>query len=81
MSTNESAGIWIRVSSGGQDEANQLPDIERHCTAQGYSVERRYELHDRSASKGEQQAKLDAMISDMREGTIKVLVAVVESGY
>jgi DNA invertase Pin-like site-specific DNA recombinase len=74
MGTNEPAGIWIRVSSGGQDEGSQLPDIERHCTVQGYRVERRYELHDRSASKGEQQAKLDAMISDMREGAIRVLV-------
>jgi DNA invertase Pin-like site-specific DNA recombinase len=71
---NEPAGIWVRVSTGGQDEANQVPDIERHCAAHGYSVTRRYELNDKSASKGEQQEKLVEMLSDMRDGTIKVLV-------
>jgi DNA invertase Pin-like site-specific DNA recombinase len=35
---------------------------------------RRYELNDKSASKGEQQEKLNEMLADMREGTIKVLV-------
>lgn len=70
----QSAGIWFRVSAGGQDETNQEPDILRHCAAQGYRIECRYELRDRSASKGEQQAKLDEMLADMREGTIKVLV-------
>jgi DNA invertase Pin-like site-specific DNA recombinase len=73
-STNERAGVWIRVSSGGQDEKNQLPDIERHIAAHGYNVVRKYELNDKSASKGEQQATLDEMLIDMREGTITVLV-------
>lgn len=68
------AGIWLRVFTGGQDETNQEPDILRHSAAQGYRIERRYELRDRSASKGEQQAKLDEMLADMREGAIKVLV-------
>ena len=73
-SANEPAGIWIRVSTGGQDEANQVPDIEKHCTAHGYNVTRTYQLNDKSASKGQQQDKLDEMLADMREGTIKVLV-------
>ncbi len=72
--TRENAGVWVRVSTGGQDEANQVPDIERHCAAHGYSIERRYELNDKSASKGKQQEKLDEMLLDMRDGTIKVLV-------
>lgn len=72
--TSENAGIWVRVSSGGQDEANQLPDIERHCSAKGYDVKRRYVLHDRSASKGEQDKHLAAMLADMRDGVIEVLV-------
>ena len=38
----EPAGIWLRVSSGGQDEANQLPDIMRHVQSHGYRVERRF---------------------------------------
>jgi site-specific DNA recombinase len=62
------------VSSGGQGEANQGPDVEQHCQAHGYSVARRYVLNDKSASKGEQQATLDEMLEDMREGTIEVLV-------
>lgn len=71
---NELAGIWVRVSTGGQDEANQKPDIERHCAAHDYTIEKAYELNDKSASKGEQQAKLDEMLQDMRDGEIAVLV-------
>jgi DNA invertase Pin-like site-specific DNA recombinase len=73
-STNELAGIWVRVSSGGQDEANQVPDVERHCETHGYTIARRYQLNDKSASKGEQEETLDAMIHDMRDGAVKVLV-------
>jgi DNA invertase Pin-like site-specific DNA recombinase len=71
---NEPVGIWVRVSAGGQDEANQLPDILRYCADRGYKIERRYELHGRSASKGQHQGKLDEMLEDMRRGAIKVLV-------
>jgi DNA invertase Pin-like site-specific DNA recombinase len=73
-SRNEPTGVWIRVSSGGQDEKNQLPDIVKHIETHGYNVTRKYELNDKSASKGEQQATLDEMLTDMREGTITVLV-------
>src|SRR6266487_5500347 len=73
-STNEPAGIWIRVSTGGQDEAQQVPAVEDHCETHGYRITRRYELNDKSASKGEQQPTLDEMLEDMRNGTIKVLV-------
>src|SRR5258707_13193233 len=68
------AGVWVRVSTGDQDETNQVPDIERHCAAHDYSIERRHELNDKSASKVEQQTKLDEMLHDMRDGAIKVLV-------
>ena len=27
----EPAGRWLRVSTGGQDEANQIPDIDEWC--------------------------------------------------
>jgi len=47
---------------------------KKHCTARGYRVAARYQLNDLSASKGEQQAKLDEMLADMRDGKIKVLV-------
>jgi DNA invertase Pin-like site-specific DNA recombinase len=69
------AGAWIRVSTGGQDEANQVPDIERYCADRYYQIRTRYVLHDKSASKGEQQAELDRMLADMRSGHIQVLVA------
>ena len=68
------AGKWIRVSSGGQDEANQEPDVDKHCAGLGYDVIKTYTLHDKSASKGEQQAKLDEVLADMRSNEIKVLV-------
>lgn len=68
------AGLLVRVSSGGQDEANQVPDVERHAETRGYRVCERYVLHDKSAYKGEQQAALDQVIADMRAGNIKVLI-------
>lgn len=73
-SMNEPAGTWVRVSTADQSEDSQVPDIERHCAAHNYRIVKRYELNDISASKGEQQAKLDAMLEDMREGHIRVLV-------
>jgi DNA invertase Pin-like site-specific DNA recombinase len=71
---NEPAGIWVRVSTGAQDEAQQMPDIMRHCEARGYRVACRYELNDISAYKGKQDEKLAETIEDFREGHIKVLV-------
>lgn len=68
------AGRWIRVSSGGQDEANQEPDIDRHCASVGLNVVKTYTLHDRSASKGEQQSMLDEVIRDMQSNEISTLV-------
>ncbi len=70
------AGTLIRVSSGGQDEANQVPDVDRYTADHGYRVSdrTRYVLHDKSAYKGEQQATLDQIVADMAAGLIKVLV-------
>ena len=73
MTSMEPAGIWVRVSSGKQDEANQVPDLEKHCAGR-YTIARRYTVHGKSASKGKQQAYLDQMLADMRAGIIKVLV-------
>lgn len=67
-------GAWVRVSSGGRDEENQVPDVERHCTDRGYTIAKWYTLNDKSASKGEQQTMLDEMLADMRLGVIKILV-------
>ncbi len=68
------AGAWVRVSSGGQDEANQIPDIERYGVEHGYRYTKWYVLNDKSASKGKQQVKLDEMLTDMRLGVIPILV-------
>ncbi len=67
-------GAWIRVSSGGQDEANQEPDIERYCAGRDYHIARRYQVHGKSAYHGQQQAALDEALADMRAGVIKRLV-------
>jgi DNA invertase Pin-like site-specific DNA recombinase len=68
------AGNWLRVSTGGQDEDNQVPDIARWNEAHDYEVRATYTLHGKSASKGEQQETLDQMLADMRLGLITVLV-------
>ena len=70
----EFAGRWLRVSTGGQDEDNQVPDITRWNEARDYEVRATYTLHGKSASKGEQQQTLDQMLADMRAGLITVLV-------
>jgi DNA invertase Pin-like site-specific DNA recombinase len=70
----ERAGTWQRVSTGGQDEANQLPDLVRWCDSHDYEVAARYVLHGKSASKGKQDKALDEVIRDMQDGKITVLV-------
>jgi DNA invertase Pin-like site-specific DNA recombinase len=70
----DKAGIWLRVSTGGQDEANQLPDNMRWCETHGYDVKKTYTLHGKSASKGKQDKHLDEVIRDMQDGTITVLI-------
>ena len=70
----ERAGIWLRVSSTGQDEANQEPDINKWCAERDYEVCATYRLHGKSASKGKHQDELDRVVADMEHGHIKVLV-------
>jgi DNA invertase Pin-like site-specific DNA recombinase len=69
------AGRWLRVSSGGQDEASQGPDIDRHITGHGYADGPVYTLHDVSASKGEQDTYVDQVLADASAGLLTVLVA------
>src|SRR5260370_36386925 len=70
----EAAGIWLRVSSGGQDEANQLPDVLIHCAGHGYRPVSWYVLHDKSAAKGEHHVKLGWMLPDVRGRAASVVV-------
>jgi DNA invertase Pin-like site-specific DNA recombinase len=74
MVVGESAARWLRVSTGGQDEANQEPDIDQWCKDQGYVVRQTYTLRGKSASKGQQDKMLDKMIEDMLRGVFTVLV-------
>lgn len=69
-----SAGILVRVSSDGQDETNQVPEIDRYCYDQNYRINKRYEVNDRSAYHGEHEAWLDEALDDIRAGIISVLV-------
>jgi DNA invertase Pin-like site-specific DNA recombinase len=67
-------GAWIRVSSGKQDEANQVPSVIGYCVQHRYWVTRWYLVHAKSAFKGEQQEALDEAVGDMRDGNTKILV-------
>lgn len=70
----ERAGRWLRVSTTGQEEKNQVRDIDRHVKARGYATGPTYELHGKSASKGEQESALEQVIGDIRAGKLTVLV-------
>jgi DNA invertase Pin-like site-specific DNA recombinase len=72
----DKAGRWLRVSTGGQDEASQVPDVDAWCDTRGYetSPDTTYTVHGKSAYHGEQDKMLDRVISDMRAGRINVLV-------
>lgn len=75
--TAERAGRWLRVSTAGQDEANQEPDINGWIADHGYEhnpATMTYQLHGKSASKGKQDKALGRVIEDMRRGHISVLV-------
>ena len=74
VTEGERAGIWLRVSTGSQDELSQLADNQRWADAHGYHVTKVYQLHGKSAFKGQQQDGLDEVIADMRAGRIKVLI-------
>jgi hypothetical protein len=64
------------VSSGGQDESAQLPDIDKYGDSEGVTlVVPDHTLHDKSASKGEQQKYLDDVIARVTRGEFCILVA------
>ncbi len=76
----ERAGRWLRVSSKGQDEKNQEPDVDAWIASHGYELgecgpdgDGTYRLK-ASASKGMQQEMLDLVVDDMRENRLTVLV-------
>lgn len=70
----EPAGVWLRVSTGGQDEQSQVPDVMAWAGSHGYEVRRTYTVHGKSAWKGDHAQALAEMLEDMRAGVIRVLV-------
>jgi DNA invertase Pin-like site-specific DNA recombinase len=72
----ERARLWQRVSTGGQDEASQLPDLIRWCDTHGYEYDltERYVIKGKSAYHKKQAAALAQAISDMANGEYTVLV-------
>jgi DNA invertase Pin-like site-specific DNA recombinase len=73
---SERARIWQRVSTGGQEEASQLPDLIRWCDTRDYEydLDERYLIHGKSAYHKKQAAALERAISDMANGKYAVLV-------
>jgi DNA invertase Pin-like site-specific DNA recombinase len=67
-------GAWVRVSSGGQDEENQVPAVIRHCIEHKYWPSRWYVIHGKSAYHGKHQQDLDRALDDMRHRITAVLV-------
>lgn len=70
----ETAAKWLRVSTKGQDEASQKPDLDKWCEQYGYEVKKEYVIHGRSAYHGKHQVTLDEMFADMARGLFTVLV-------
>jgi DNA invertase Pin-like site-specific DNA recombinase len=71
----ERSARWIRVSTGTQDEASQVPDIDKHVAANGYvpsGID--YVVHAKSAYHGKQDKDLDRAIADIEAGRFDVLV-------
>lgn len=70
----EAAGNFFRVSTGRQDEANQIPEVLAWNESHDYDVKKTWNLKGKSASKGQQQKALDEIIEYFVKGIIKVLV-------
>jgi DNA invertase Pin-like site-specific DNA recombinase len=71
--SGEPAGVWLRVSSGKQDEALQLPQVLKHCADNRLRPAKWYIIHGKSAFHGRHQKDLDQALEDMRHGETKVL--------
>jgi DNA invertase Pin-like site-specific DNA recombinase len=68
------AAVWLRVSSGGQDEVNQLPEVLTHIMDKNYHITKWYIIHAKSAFYGEQEKAIQEMLHDLRKREFQVLV-------
>ena len=67
------AAIWVRVSTGDQYAANQLPDLQAWAAKRGWEVVRVYEVQE-SAWRGAHQKALSEVYEDARRGQFQVLL-------
>ena len=70
----EPAGVWLRVSTADQSEANQWPDVREHCMSRGYRIVRKYVVHGKSAYHGAQDPDWRKVVADAKAHKITVVV-------
>jgi len=72
------AAVWLRVSTGHQDQDNQVPDVERLTEHHGYRITKRYSLSDSAWNGGkdcgEYRATLQRALDDAWRGEFSVLI-------
>jgi DNA invertase Pin-like site-specific DNA recombinase len=71
----ERAGRWLAVSTSGQDEASQEPDVNAWIADHGYQAAETYRMRfSRYKGVKRHDQMLDRVIADMKNGVITVLV-------
>jgi len=65
---------WVRVSTGGQDEASQVPDIIRYCIERKYWIAKWFIVHGKSAFKAAQDPYWQKVVFSAQYCEIKVAV-------
>jgi putative DNA-invertase from lambdoid prophage Rac len=72
------AAIWFRVSTDGQETANQAAGIDQFTAHHGYTVAKRYDLADSAwnggKAGGDYRAAIQRVLDDAHRGEFSVLV-------
>jgi DNA invertase Pin-like site-specific DNA recombinase len=71
---SDRAVLLARVSKTGQDEDNQLPDLEKWSDSHGYTVVDTIRIHGKSAFTGKHKPDLDRAVRMVEAGQADVLV-------
>jgi DNA invertase Pin-like site-specific DNA recombinase len=77
MTRTTDAAVWLRVSTGHQDSANQIPDVEQFARHHGYRIAKRYQLADSAWKNGggaEYKRTLQQALDDAHAGKFSVLI-------
>jgi DNA invertase Pin-like site-specific DNA recombinase len=72
----ESVAALLRVSSSGQDEENQRPELDAYCYEHGYRINYELLAHDVSASSGALEPWLEEALALIKAGEITRIVVV-----